>query len=90
MTREEVVAVIQPFVPTYRVGLFDAIARQLLPHRLRLEVWNDQPSGIVAARVRPDRVERPVPAATDSTTPGNNKRATSRIGWRRWCQERGF
>lgn len=50
MTRDDVVAVIQPFVPTYRVGLFDAIERHLSPHGLRLEVWHDQPSGIVAAR----------------------------------------
>lgn len=50
MTREDVVAVIQPFVPTYRVGLFDAIERNLEPHGLRLEVWHDQPTGIVAAR----------------------------------------
>lgn len=50
MTREDVVAVIQPFVPTYRVALFDAIERHLKPHGLRLEVWHDQPTGIVAAR----------------------------------------
>lgn len=50
MTREDVVAVIQPFVPTYRVGLFDAIERHLKPHGLRLEVWHDEPTGIVAAR----------------------------------------
>ena len=50
MTRRPVVAIVQPFVPTYRVGLFNAIDEQLQTHGLTLEVWHDQPKGIVAAR----------------------------------------
>ena len=51
MTRQEnVVAVIQPFVPNYRVGLFDALAGQLEQSGLTLEVWHAQPKGRVAAR----------------------------------------
>lgn len=52
MIREDdnVVAVIQPFVPSYRKGLFDAIAEELASHGLRLEVWHAQPRGRVAAR----------------------------------------
>lgn len=44
------VAIIQPFVPNYRVGLFDAIADGLAAHGYRLEVWHAQPKGRVAAR----------------------------------------
>jgi len=50
VTRRDVVAVVQPFVPTYRVPLFDAIAHHLEPEGLALEVWHAQPTGIVAAR----------------------------------------
>jgi glycosyltransferase involved in cell wall biosynthesis len=47
---DRVIGVIQPFVPTYRVGLFDAIAERLERHDLTLEVWHAQPRGRVAAR----------------------------------------
>jgi len=48
--RRDVVAIIQPFVPTYRVGFFDSLADELAQRGLRLEVWHDQPKGRVAAR----------------------------------------
>ena len=48
--KTDVIAFIQPFVPNYRVGLFDAIAAELEAVGLRLEVWHDEPRGIVAAR----------------------------------------
>jgi len=44
------IAFIQPFVPSYRVGLFDAIAARLDREGLKLEVWHAEPKGIVAAR----------------------------------------
>ena len=50
MTREDVVAFIQPYVPSYRVGLFNSIERHLNKHGLRLEVWHDDATGIAAAR----------------------------------------
>jgi len=48
--KSTVIAFIQPFVPTYRVGLFNAIAAELAELGLVLEVWHDNPKGIVAAR----------------------------------------
>ncbi|PJJ55556.1 glycosyltransferase [Compostimonas suwonensis] len=52
MTRPEstTIAFVQPFVPSYRRGLFDAIGRGLSSEGLDLEVWHDQPKGIVASR----------------------------------------
>jgi glycosyltransferase involved in cell wall biosynthesis len=50
MSKSNVVAFVQPFVPSYRKGLFDAIAGRLAQEGLRLEVWHDQPKGIVASR----------------------------------------
>jgi len=41
---------VQPFVPTYRRPLFDAIGMRLAAENLRLEVWHDFPKGRVAAR----------------------------------------
>jgi glycosyltransferase involved in cell wall biosynthesis len=49
-SRPNVIAFIQPFVPSYRRGLFDAIARRLEQEGLELEVWHAQPKGIVASR----------------------------------------
>lgn len=51
---EDVVAIIQPFVPGYRRPLFDAIDEELRQHGLRLEVWHDFPKGRVAARGNAD------------------------------------
>lgn len=50
MSASNVVAFVQPFVPSYRRGLFDAIADRLDQEGLQLEVWHDQPKGIVASR----------------------------------------
>lgn len=51
MSREEgVIAIIQPFVPNYRLGLFDALSARLEAEGLELEVWHAQPKGRVAAR----------------------------------------
>lgn len=47
---DRVIAIIQPFVPSYRVGLFDALAARLAAEGLELEVWHAQPKGRVAAR----------------------------------------
>ncbi|WZH52242.1 MAG: glycosyltransferase family 4 protein [Nocardioides alkalitolerans] len=44
------VAIVQPFVPTYRAPLFDALADEMRQRGLTLEVWHDQPRGRVAAR----------------------------------------
>lgn len=60
-TRPDVIAVIQPFVPTYRKALFDSIDEQLRGHDLRLEVWHDFPRGRVAARGNADRGPWSVP-----------------------------
>lgn len=46
----DVIAFVQPFVPSYRKGLFDAIALRLAEEGLRMEVWHDEPKGIVASR----------------------------------------
>lgn len=48
--RDNVIAFVQPFVPSYRKGLFDAIAERLKQEGLELEVWHAQPKGIVASR----------------------------------------
>ncbi|WP_322134170.1 glycosyltransferase [Antiquaquibacter oligotrophicus] len=45
-----VIGIVQPFVPNYRVGLFDAIDEQLAEHGYKLEVWHASPRGRVAAR----------------------------------------
>lgn len=51
MTRDDrVIGIIQPFVPNYRLGLFDALAARLESEGLELEVWHAQPKGRVAAR----------------------------------------
>lgn len=44
------IAFIQPFVPTYRRGLFDAIAARLAVDGFELEVWHAEPVGRAAAR----------------------------------------
>lgn len=46
----DVIGIIQPFVPNYRLGLFNALAARLEREGLRLEVWHAQPKGRVAAR----------------------------------------
>ncbi|MFP7834826.1 glycosyltransferase family 4 protein [Marisediminicola sp. LYQ134] len=45
-----VIGIVQPFVPSYRRGFFDAVAAGLAQHDLTLEVWHAQPTGRVAAR----------------------------------------
>ena len=60
-TQPEVIAFVQPFVPSYRKGLFDAIALKLAEHGYRLEVWHDEPKGIVAARRNASSGEWSVP-----------------------------
>lgn len=63
MTRQrpDVVAVVQPFVPTYRVPFFDALDAELERRGLKLEVWHDQPKGRVAARGNASRGRWSVP-----------------------------
>ena len=48
--KSNLVAIIQPFVPSYRVALFDAIDERLRENGLNLEVWHAQPKGRVLAR----------------------------------------
>ena len=50
MRKSNLVAIIQPFVPSYRVGLFDAIDVRLRENGLSLEVWHAQPKGRVLAQ----------------------------------------
>lgn len=51
MTQDDVVAIVQQFVPTYRVPLFDAVERHLAPHGLRLEVWHGEPTRQMASQL---------------------------------------
>ncbi|MGD8194335.1 glycosyltransferase family 4 protein [Herbiconiux sp. P18] len=48
--KPDVIAFIQPFVPSYRKGLFDAIEKRLAREGLKMEVWHAEPKGIVASR----------------------------------------
>jgi glycosyltransferase involved in cell wall biosynthesis len=61
---------IQPFVPSYRVGLFDAIAARLKREGLELEVWHAEPKGIVAARRNSARGPWSVPITQHRATFG--------------------
>lgn len=44
------VAITQPYVPAYRVPLFDAVADKLVTHGLELKVYSARPSGTQAKR----------------------------------------
>lgn len=46
----KLIAFVQPYVPAYRRGLFDAIAARLSLDGFRLEVWHAEPEGRAAAR----------------------------------------
>ncbi|MDJ0029633.1 glycosyltransferase [Gordonia alkanivorans] len=52
--RPDVIQIVQPFVPTYRKPLFDAISAELGKNGYRLEVLHDSPRGRVAARGNAD------------------------------------
>lgn len=57
----EVIGIIQPFVPSYRRPLFDAIHRRMAEHGYDVQVWHDFPKGRVAARGNADSGEWSVP-----------------------------
>lgn len=46
----ELVAITQPYVPAYRVPLFNAVAASLAPHGLDLKVYSARPTGMQAKR----------------------------------------
>jgi glycosyltransferase involved in cell wall biosynthesis len=50
MEKRDTIAFVQPYVPSYRQGMFDAIAERLSEERLELEVWHAEPQGPAAAR----------------------------------------
>lgn len=50
MKKRDAIAFVQPYVPSYRRGMFDAIADRLKEEGLELEVWHAKPQGRAAAR----------------------------------------
>lgn len=50
MKKRDAIAFVQPYVPSYRRGMFDAIADRLGAEGLELEVWHAEPQGRAAAR----------------------------------------
>jgi len=77
-----VIAFVQPFVPTYRKGLFDAIDERLRANGYELEVWHDQPKGIVAARRNSSSGEWSVPTKQHRLS-FRRRNITYRNIWRR-------
>ena len=49
-TESKTIAFVQPYVPAYRKGLFDAIEARLAIDGFDLEVWHAEPEGRAAAR----------------------------------------